>query len=139
MFLKLEIIKKVLFTSVLLFSVKFGIFGLLYGGVCFSLLAFYVNTYYTGKFINYKPFEQIIDIVPIVFLAFISAVTVYFSDILLVSYFSKDILRLLVGSLVGAFTFLALSYLLKIKPFFVLSQILKNNDSSNQTVSPPDR
>jgi O-antigen/teichoic acid export membrane protein len=139
LFLKLEIIKKVLFTSVLLFSVKFGIFGLLYGGVCFSLLAFYVNTYYTGKFINYKPFEQIIDIVPIVFLAFISAVTVYFSDILLVSYFSKDILRLLVGSLVGAFTFLALSYLLKIKPFFVLSQILKNNDSSNQTVSPPDR
>ena len=131
LFLKLEVIKKILLSTVLVFSVQFGIYGMLYGGICFSLLAFYVNTYYTGKFINYKPYEQITDIVPIVLLAFISALTVYFFDIFLESYFSKDLFRLLLGSFIGTAIFLILSYTLKIKSFFVLTQILKNNDKSN--------
>ena len=123
--LKLEVIKKILFSIVLIFSVQFGIYGMLYGSICFSLLAFYVNTYYTGKFINYKSFEQIQDIVPIVLLAFLSAVTVYFFDIFLEFYCSNDSIRLLVGGFIGAALYLVLSYLLKIKSFFVITQILK--------------
>ena len=138
LFLKLEIIKKIIFSAVLIISVQFGIYGMLYGGVCFSLLVFYVNTYYTSKIINYKPFEQLKDLFPIVLIAFVSSVLVYFLDLFLEFYFSKDIIRLLVGSLIGASTFLVLSYILKIKPFFVLTQILKNNDKRNQTISSSD-
>ena len=138
LFLKLEIIKKIIFSGILIISVQFGIYGMLYGGVCFSLLVFYVNTYYTSKIINYKPFEQLKDLFPIVLIAFVSSVLVYFLDLFLEFYFSKDIIRLLVGSLIGASTFLVLSYILKIKPFFVLTQILKNNDKRNQTISSSD-
>ena len=71
LFLKLEIIKKIMVVLVLLVSFQFGIYGLLYGAVFTSVLAFFINTHYSGKFINYKAWEQIKDILPLIFIAFI--------------------------------------------------------------------
>src|SRR5690606_25748768 len=59
LFLKLEIWKKVLIVATLLITYRFGIIGIVWGQVLNSVVAFFINTYYTGKIIHYGSWEQI--------------------------------------------------------------------------------
>lgn len=117
LYLKLEFIKKILLSVVIFVSFQFGIFGLLYGSVITSLLVFVINTYYTGKFIDYSLWQQIKDLLPIVILAFSTSMVVFIFDFLLKETLKFDILRLCVGGMLGIFTYIIFSYLLKITPF----------------------
>src|SRR5690606_4089777 len=81
LFLKLEIIKKVLLSFVILISFQYGIFGLLYGSVIVSVLSFFVNSHYSGKFIDYPAWEQIKELSPVLLLAMLSGMVVYVTDI----------------------------------------------------------
>lgn len=117
LYLKLEFIKKILLSVVIFISFQFGIYGLLYGSVITSLLVFVINTYYTGKFIDYSLWQQIKDLLPIVILAFSTSMVVFIFDFLLKETLKFDILRLCVGGMLGIFTYIIFSYLLKMTPF----------------------
>lgn len=65
LFMKLEIIKKILIALGVFLALSFGIYGLLTFQVAFSFLAFYINSFYSGRMIGYSMKEQITDIVPI--------------------------------------------------------------------------
>ena len=62
LFLKLEVYKKILILIILFITIPMGIIELLVGQVVISFVAFFINAHYTGKFINYSAFKQIIDI-----------------------------------------------------------------------------
>ncbi|MCO5947233.1 lipopolysaccharide biosynthesis protein [Mucilaginibacter flavidus] len=64
LFLRLEIIKKVVGVAVIVFSLFWGMTGLLVAQVLFSFSAVYINTYYSGRMINYPLKEQLTDIYP---------------------------------------------------------------------------
>lgn len=66
LFLRLEIIKKVVGISVLCVSYRWGVEGMCMGSVCTSIIALVINTYYTGKLINVGFFKQMGDLFPIV-------------------------------------------------------------------------
>src|SRR5690606_5595677 len=68
LFLKLEIVKKIIIAVVILLSIQYGIYGLLYGSVISSVLCFFVNTHYSGKFLDYPGFSQIVDVLPLLLL-----------------------------------------------------------------------
>jgi len=110
--LKLQIIKKVQVVLVILVSIQFGIYGLLYGQVFLSLSVFFINAFYTNRFINYSAWEQTKDITPIIFTAAIAGLMVYIEDYYLNSNF--DILRILIGGTLGVISYLILCKLFRI-------------------------
>jgi teichuronic acid exporter len=69
LFLRLEVIKKILGLIVILGSLPFGIKGLIWGQVVFSGLALYINGFYSGRLIGYSMSTQLKDLVPILALA----------------------------------------------------------------------
>ncbi len=69
LFLKLEVVKKLMITILIICAMPFGIYGLLYSQVISTVLAFLINSFYSGKIINYPTMEQIKDILPTLLLA----------------------------------------------------------------------
>lgn len=74
LFLYLEILKKILIVTVLVISIRFGIWGLLWGQVFASFVAYLPNSYFSSKLIGYGPFEQIKDVLPALLAAVIAGV-----------------------------------------------------------------
>ncbi len=125
LFLKLEIIKKILVTIAIIIALNFGIYGLLWSSVITSILAFFINTHYSGRFINYSAWEQIKDIIPNLLLAVFVGIGVYFTDQLLKNYTDSDFLRLLLGSLLSFMLYICLSYVLKLDSLTEIISIVK--------------
>lgn len=117
LFLKLEILKKVFVVVVVVISFRFGIYGLLYGGVISSILSLFINTYYSGKFINYSAWEQTKDLLPYVALSTIMGMIVFVFDFICKEYFKWDIIRLVSGGMLGTGIYLLLSHVLKLNSY----------------------
>lgn len=64
LYLKLEILKKILIVPVIIIGIRFGIIGLLWGMVFNSFFAYFVNSMFSAKLINYPATEQLLDIAP---------------------------------------------------------------------------
>ena len=62
LFLRLEIIKKILGTCIIFLSIPFGLFFMCYIQIVSSLIALSINTYYTGKLIHLGFWKQMKDI-----------------------------------------------------------------------------
>ena len=125
LFLKLEVIKKMLVVLVILISLQYGIYGLLFGSVISSIFAFFINTHYSGKFLNYSAWQQTKDLLPIIILAVFTGVVVYYIDHLLQLNFLNDFSRLSLGTLSGVITFVSTAYLIKISSLTELIDIIQ--------------
>ena len=124
LFLKLEFWKKGLQILTLLVSVPFGVIGIVWGQVIFSVLAFFINTHYTGKMLKYGSMHQILDLMPIISLSAGIALIIYFSDRF---YFHNwvDLPRLLVLSGLYAALYLGTVWMFKFKEINYLKDLLK--------------
>ncbi len=124
-FLKLEIIKKTLVLIVVTISIQWGIYGLLIGSVALSINGLIINTYYSGKLIDYKLKEQLKDLFPSMFLALTVAITIFCLDF----YFGKielsDIIRLTIGFILGFLIFLGMASIFKMQSVYEIKAILR--------------
>lgn len=125
LFLRLEVIKKLMIVMVLLISFQYGIYGLLYGSVLTSILAFFINTHYSGKFLNYTAWEQTKDILPIIFISVLVGGLVLVSDLILKNYYFIDFFRLALGSFLGIVLYIISAYFFKLSSLFELITIVK--------------
>lgn len=110
--LKLEIYKKVVIIITILIAVKFGILALLYGQIVTSIVAFLINTHYTGKLIDYNAIEQSKDILPAIGIALVSGAFIYLLDNFIIHDFN-DIFRIIISGILGLFSYLLFAYILK--------------------------
>ncbi|AZI66639.1 lipopolysaccharide biosynthesis protein [Kaistella daneshvariae] len=124
LFLKLEIIKKVLIVVIVVIAVQIGIYGLLWGQVFLSFLALGINTYYTGKMIDYKGTRQMIDLLPSIILALLTAIVVYAIDIFVLQEL-PDFFRLTAITLLFFILYLGFAFLLKFKELAYIRELLK--------------
>lgn len=69
LFLRLEIIKKLVGVTILCITVPFGLQAMCYGNIVMSLLCLVINTHYTGKLINMTFWKQIKDLLPVLVLS----------------------------------------------------------------------
>ena len=123
LFLRLELIKQVLVAINVVVAIQFGIYGLLYGQIAVSLIAFFINTHYSGRFIDYPTFEQIKDFIPALFLSALAMLLVYWVDqYLFLSY--SNFIRLLSGSLLGATIYLLLAKFGQLRPYKDMAQLV---------------
>jgi O-antigen/teichoic acid export membrane protein len=77
LFLKVEIFKKVLIVVAILITYRWGIPSLITGQIVTSVISYLLNTYYTGKLINYPIKEQIFDLAPYFGTTTVMAIGVY--------------------------------------------------------------
>lgn len=92
LFLRLEIIKKILIVFSIIIGLKWGIIGLLWARVINSYLAYFINSFYSGKLINYPVKEQLSDIYPYM----ISAILMAFVLFLIASYIHLNYVAILI-------------------------------------------
>lgn len=100
LFLYLEILKKIIAFGPLMLGVFIGIKWMLWGSVLSGLIAYYLNSYYSGKLLQYSIKEQIVDIMPSFLLSILMAVIVYSISFISISPFIILPLQLILGAIV---------------------------------------
>ncbi len=121
LFLRLEVIKKITILIVVAICFNFGIMGLIWSSVINSILGLIVNTYYSGKFLNYPTISQFRDLVPTILVVF-ATVSVVFSFLII---FELSInLQIILSFVLGLLTIIALSEIIKLAPYFYMKRLI---------------
>jgi O-antigen/teichoic acid export membrane protein len=77
LFLRLEIIKKVLIVMNIIVTWRWGISAMIYGMMVTSILSYYLNSYYIGILIGYSVWEQLSDMYSYLIMALLMGFGVY--------------------------------------------------------------
>ena len=121
LFLRLEIIKKILGITVLCITAPFGLVVMCYGQIFNSIVALVINTYYTGKLINVGFIRQMKDLLPTLLLS----LTMFGAILLVNGFIEANIYRLVIGILVGIIVYASGSYIFKFKELQTLFSLIK--------------
>lgn len=125
LYLKSEMIKKVISIAFLIGTIPFGIVVMCYGRIVSSVLTLLVNMFYTSRQVEISLSILVKDLMPALFLSLMMFGIVLFAT----EYFSSVYIQLFVGVLIGSLVYGGGAYLLKIKEFnyiYVLSGKIKN-------------
>ena len=119
-FLYLEILKKVVGLLPIAIGIFCGIYCMLLASIFTGVVSLYLNTWYTGKTLNYTFVNQLRDIAPSYITAIIIALAVYFFKFLALPCYVILVLQIIVGIIVG----LSISELLKFEEYIELKSIV---------------
>ncbi|MFR9627824.1 MAG: lipopolysaccharide biosynthesis protein [Rikenellaceae bacterium] len=122
LFLRLEIVKKVIGVIIIGITFSHGVMVMCYGELVLGLICLFINTYYTGKIINVSFIMQIRDLFPTFIRSFIMWIIIYFT----IPFVNSDILKLVVGIMVGSAFYFLIAFLFKSKDLVSLLEISKN-------------
>lgn len=100
LFLYLEIIKKFLSPIPICLGIFVGIKAMLLGAIAVGIASYFLNSYYTGKKLNYSSWKQLKDVAPSYGIALLVALSVYFFKYLSISYFIILPIQIAVGVVV---------------------------------------
>ena len=106
LFLRLEIIKKIVITIVLVISIPIGIKVMLMGSVFTSIFALVINTYYTKRIIDYGFWQQMRDLLPVLGLSLLMGGVIF----VLIQLITPLWLQLLVGFIVGVSLYVGIAW-----------------------------
>lgn len=102
LFLRLEIIKKLLAIPIIIIGIIWGIKAMILGMWVNTIIAYFLNSYWSGRFINYPMREQIADILPGFMLAiFVGLLVFIFGYLIPVGYLLKLIIQIISGGLLA--------------------------------------
>ena len=107
LFLKLEIIKKIVGVTILCVTLPFGLTAMCWGGVLSSILSLVINTHYTGILIQVGFLRQIRDLVPTMIYSLLMGVLVW----TIVSLIESNLLALILGVGAGVVFYLGMARL----------------------------
>lgn len=100
LFLKLEIIKKIIAIGPLLLGIFVDIYLMLAGSLITSFISYYLNAYYSGPFLNYSIKEQVKDILPSFGVAVAMAVPVFAMSFIPLNPFILLPLQIVAGAII---------------------------------------
>lgn len=96
LFLRLEIIKKVVGVSVMCVTIPLGVKAMCYGMIFTSVNALLINTYYTGKLINVGFIVQMKDLTPILITSIVSGIISYYC----LPFFNSDLIKIIISTII---------------------------------------
>lgn len=122
LFLRLEILKKILTVISIALTYRWGVKAMITGHICIvSVPAYYLNSYYTGRFIGYPLKEQIFDLLPYLGMAVVMGIGVYCLQLLpFPNMWSLLISQVVVGILI----YLGSSWAFRVSGFVEVIDIL---------------
>lgn len=126
LFLKLEVIKKILFIPVLCIGLFFKLKYMLMAAVLYYYVEFIANSFYSEKYFNYGTFKQVKDLLPIYIISFSVSILVWSVSLLNINlYLMISIQMLLLVTLtVTSYQFVKHREFLELK--LLLYSYLKN-------------
>lgn len=119
-FLKLEILKKLVGTPTILVGVFIDIYTMLIVGIFSGLFCYYLNAHYSGKFVGYSFVEQIKDIIPDFAIALAMAIPVYLLNFLPLTVYILFPIQVIVGVIIV----ISICELTKIQEYLELKTII---------------
>lgn len=122
LFLKLEIIKKIILVLILCITLPLGLLPMCFGMIASSLIALVINTYYTGKLIHLGFFKQMKDLFPTLILSMVTGAIVYLT---VSSLHINSWLTLGIGIIEGISFYILTAKLLRFNEFSELLSIIR--------------
>lgn len=123
LFLRLEIINKLLAVPVIIVGIALGIRAMLIGLIILSVISYFINSYFSGRLIKYPVRDQVSDIMPSFLLALALSALVYSLTFVLNIY---PLLLLIIQVAVLLFLLIITSKALKMKGYIEIRTILIN-------------
>lgn len=121
-FLKLEIIKKIMGLAVLLLSMRYGVFAIALSGILSTILSTIINSYPNKNLIGYSYFEQIRDLFNGIIPLLVMSLVVYLIGPLNIN----ELPLIIVQVVVGIIAYVVVSALTKNDSFMYIYGIVKN-------------
>lgn len=120
-FLKLEVIKKVIGMALLLSTMWISVEAMAYSLIVSSILSQIINSWPNKKLLNYSYIDQLRDILPSICLAVLMGVIVYLFNFLNL----PSLVTLIIQIFIGAIVYIGLAKLFKIDSFEYILDTLK--------------
>ena len=121
LFLKLEIIKKILNLIIILSTMWYGVIWLALGSIVGSVFGQIINSWPNRKLLKYTYKEQILDILPYIGISLIMAGLVYCINFINIATWQILILQIITGVIL----YTGMSWIFKIDSFYYCLHILK--------------
>jgi O-antigen/teichoic acid export membrane protein len=121
LFLKLQVIKTIVDVIIILFTCTISIKAMAYGVLFNSFTRQIINSWPNKKLMNYRYTEQLKDILPSVFIAFLMGLCIYPIQFLALS----DILTIILQVITATIIYILLSIIFKIDSFTYLLNLIK--------------
>lgn len=123
LYLRVEVLKKVLTVLILVVTIPFGIEVMCYGQILNSMLALVINTYYTGKLVRIGLMKQLELLIPVAFLcAFIGFLSYYLVNMFISN---SNILCVSIGALFYAFLYMGTAFSCRMEAIKDVKLVLK--------------
>lgn len=121
-FLKLEIIKKIIGIILLIVTIRISVFAMALSLLLECIVSQIINSFPNKRLLNYSYIEQLKDIMPNIVLAIIMGEIIY-----LINFINCNIvLKLIIQIFVGMIIYILESVIFKLETFDYLRQIIKN-------------
>lgn len=121
LFFRLEVMKKIMGLSILVFTLPMGLVYFCLGGILSSMISLVINTYYTGKLINVGYLKQMKDLFPIFSLSMLLWICVHVCNY----FISNMILQIVIGGILGTMVYIGTAYVFKFKELDDVKYMLK--------------
>ena len=123
LFLRLEVIKKILGVAILIVSIPFGLVYMCAGRVLSSVICLVINTHYTGKLIHVGFFKQMKDVAPSLLYSLAMGLSVWF----LIQWIPNLRIQLFAGIPAGLAFYYGIAKLTKSPELAYMMQLLQEN------------
>lgn len=122
LFLRLEILKKALAIPVIVVAVIWGIKAMIFGMMLLTVIAYFINSYWSGLLIGYSSLEQLKDIIPSFILASTISFLVYGESVIIQLI---PLYLLIIQLLTGALLTFGLCEIFHFKDYIYIREIIK--------------
>jgi O-antigen/teichoic acid export membrane protein len=119
--LRLEIIKKSVSIVLLVIGWPWGVTGIVMGQVLSSIIAYYINCFYTARLIDYSVVKQVKDLMPVLSIALVMGVIV--SMVGWIDY-PSELMRLVVQVFIGIGSYGILCRVHRIETYQAIERIV---------------
>lgn len=120
LFFKLEVIKISLTIIAIFISYRYGIKGIMVGQISVSIIALFLNAFYSGELLKYGIIEQFRDLLAPILISIVMGVAIYFTGKL--NYAIPMLLLIQLGC--GMLVYFLLAFVFRIPIFFQLKSTL---------------
>ena len=123
--LRLEIVKKLIAFTILVITMFYGLLAICIGRVVYSIIALYLNTYYTRRLLNYGFLQQLREIAPF----FLMSLVVMGVGLLVGLLVPRSIVALVVAVVVCPIVYVLMCRLFHVGAYSELMLLLKRKSS----------
>jgi teichuronic acid exporter len=128
LFLRLEVIKKILVIPTIIIGIFYGVKIMIIGMTINSIIAYFLNSYWSGKMVNYSSREQIADITPAFVIALIMGLSVFFIGLFLPF---RPFIVLFIQILCGCLILFSVAKMIKLDSYMEIKGIIKEKMPKN--------